>query len=218
MHAALTFGLGAFTSIFAIVDPFAALPVFLALTGHETDARRGAIALRASLTVLVVLTVFAACGQLLFRFFGISVAGFKIAGGILLMGIAADMMGAKQSSTKTTPGEEEEAAARHDIGLIPVGIPLLSGPGAIAAVMVTSARADTMPEKGALYAALAVVALVCFLVLRSATAIGRVLGQTGMKVINRVMGLILAAVAVEFVLDGVKLAFPFLTVARHVAR
>lgn len=208
MISALTFGLGAFTSIFAIVDPFAALPVFLALTGHETDVRRRAIALRAAITVFVVLAVFAACGQLLFRFFGISVAGFKIAGGILLMGVALDMMGAKHSATKTTPGEEQEAASAADVGLIPVGIPLLSGPGAIASSMLTSARAATIPEKAALYVALLLVALVCFLVLRSATALGRVLGRTGMNVINRVMGLILAAVAVEFFLDGVRIALP----------
>jgi multiple antibiotic resistance protein len=208
MISALTFGLGAFTSIFAIVDPFAALPVFLALTGHETDVRRRAIALRAAITVFVVLAVFATCGQLLFRFFGISVAGFKIAGGILLMGVALDMMGAKHSATKTTPGEEQEAASAADVGLIPVGIPLLSGPGAIASSMLTSARAATVPEKAALYVALLLVALVCFLVLRSATALGRVLGRTGMNVINRVMGLILAAVAVEFFLDGVRIALP----------
>lgn len=208
MTSTLTFGLGAFTSIFAIVDPFAALPVFLALTGRETDARRRSIALRAAVTVFAVLAVFATCGQLLFRFFGISVAGFKIAGGILLMGVALDMMGAKHSATKTTPGEEEEATTREEVGIVPVGIPLLSGPGAIASSMLLAARADTIPEKGALYLALLVVAIVCFLVLRSATVIGRFLGRTGMNVINRVMGLILAAVAVEFFLDGVKLALP----------
>jgi multiple antibiotic resistance protein len=214
MTSALTFGLGAFASLFAIVDPFAALPVFIALTGRETDVRRRLIARRAAMTVFIVLAVFATCGQLLFRFFGISVAGFKIAGGILLMGVALDMMGARQSSTKTTPGEEEEASTKDDVGLVPVGIPLLSGPGAIASAMLLAARADTIPEKGALYVALLVVALVCFLVLRSATVIGRALGHTGMNVINRVMGLILASVAVEFFLDGVKLALPGLARVR----
>lgn len=208
MTSALTFGLGAFTSLFAIVDPFAALPVFLALTGRETDVRRRLIARRAAMTVFIVLATFATCGQLLFRFFGISVAGFKIAGGILLMGVALDMMGAKQSATKTTPGEEEEASTKEDVGLVPVGIPLLSGPGAIASAMLLAARADTIAEKGALYGAMFVVALVCFVVLRSATVIGHALGRTGMNVINRVMGLILASVAVEFFLDGVKLALP----------
>ncbi len=208
MTSTLTYALGAFTSLFAIVDPFAALPVFLALTGHESAARRSEISKRAAVTVFTVLAVFATGGQLLFRFFGISVAGFKIAGGILLLGVALDMMGAKHSATKTTPGEEEEAAARTDVGLVPVGIPLLSGPGAIASAMLLSSRADSYADKGALYAVIALVALVCFVVLRSATAIGRFLGTTGMNVINRVMGLILAAVAVEFVLDGVKLALP----------
>ena len=203
-----TFGVAAFTSLFAIVDPFAALPVFLALTGRETDAGRRLIARRASMTVFFVLATFATCGQLLFRFFGISVAGFKIAGGILLLGVAFDMMGARQSATKSTPAEEADATDRHDVGLVPVGIPLLSGPGAIASAMLLAARADSAQQRGALYGAIAIVALLCFLVLRSATAIGKLLGATGMAVINRVMGLILAAVAVEFFLDGVRLAFP----------
>jgi multiple antibiotic resistance protein len=214
MTSALTFGLGAFTSLFAIVDPFAALPVFIALTGRETAARRRAIARRAALTVFIVLAVFATCGHLLFRFFGISVAGFKIAGGILLMGVALDMMGAKHSATKTTPGEEEEASSKDDVGLVPVGIPLLSGPGAIASAMMLAARADTLPEKGALYVAMLLVAALCFVVLRSATVISRVLGTTGMNVINRVMGLLLASIAVEFFLDGVKLALPALARVR----
>lgn len=206
--SALTFGIGAFTSLFAIVDPFAALPVFLALTGRETDPARKQIARRAALTVFAVLATFATCGQLLFRFFGISVAGFKIAGGILLLGVAFDMMNSKQSATKSTPAEEEDAAEKSDVGLVPVGIPLLSGPGAIASSMLLAARADSLQERGALYGAIALVAILCFLVLRSATGIGKLLGRTGMSVINRVMGLILAAVAVEFFLDGVRLAFP----------
>jgi multiple antibiotic resistance protein len=205
---AFTFGLAAFTSMFAIVDPFAALPVFLALTGRSTDPARKKIARRAAGTVFAVLATFATCGQLLFRFFGISVAGFKIAGGILLLGVAFDMMRAKHSATKSTPAEEQDAADSDDVGLVPVGIPLLSGPGAIASAMLLSARADSAQERAALYGAIALVALLCLLVLRSATAIGKLLGRTGMSVINRVMGLILAAVAVEFFLDGVRLAFP----------
>ncbi|MDP3277226.1 MAG: MarC family protein [Deltaproteobacteria bacterium] len=208
MATAISFGIAAFASLFAIVDPFAALPVFLALTGHETHASRALVARRAALTVFAVLSVFALCGHLLFRFFGISIAGFKIAGGILLLGVALDMMRAQMSATKTTPGEEQDAAEKGDVGLVPVGIPLLSGPGAIASSMLLSARADSVLAKVSLYGAIAVVALVCFLVLRSATAIGAVLGRTGMNVINRVMGLILASVAVEFFLDGVRLAFP----------
>jgi multiple antibiotic resistance protein len=210
MASSLAFGIAAFTSLFAIVDPFAALPVYLALTGRETEPRRRAIARRASLTTLVVLGVFATCGQVLFRFFDISIAAFKIAGGALLFVVAFDMMRAQVSATRSTAAEEEDAAMREDIGLIPIGIPLLSGPGAIASSMVLSSRARGPGELSALYAAIVLVGVSTFLVLRSATGIARVLGRTGMNVIARVMGLILAAVAAQFVIDGLTAAFPVL--------
>ena len=147
------------------------------------------------------------------RFFGISIGAFKIAGGLLLFAVAFDMMNAQVSTTKSTPEENADATSREDVGLMPVGIPLLSGPGAIASVMVLSARAHSFPEKGALVLAIAAVALITWLVLRSASRIARVLGLTGMNVIARVMGLILAAVAAQFIIDGLIASFPILT--RH---
>ncbi|MDB4929132.1 MAG: multiple antibiotic resistance (MarC)-related protein [Myxococcaceae bacterium] len=215
MHPAVSFGLTAFTSLFAIVDPFAALPVYLALTAHESHEHRRGTALRASVTALSVLLVFAISGQVLFQFFGISIGAFKIAGGLLLFSVAFDMMNAQVSTTKSTPEENADASSRDDVGLMPVGIPLLSGPGAIASSMVLSARAHTMAEKGALLVAIAAVGLVSWVVLRSATRIARVLGLTGMNIIARVMGLILAAVAAQFIIDGLIAAFPALS--RHAA-
>ena len=205
---AITFGLASFASLFAIVDPFAALPVYLALTANTTAARRHLIAKRASFTAFAVLAVFGGTGQVLFNFFGISIAAFKIAGGILLFSVAFEMMNAKVSSTKSTPAEEEDAVMRDDIGVMPIGLPLLSGPGAIASSMMLSARATHPPEKLARFGAMAVVALITWIVLRSATGIARVLGRTGMNIIARVMGLILAATAAQFVIDGLRAAFP----------
>lgn len=213
MAGSLSFGLTAFTSLFAIVDPFAALPVYLALTGPESPELRRSTALRASVTALSVLLVFALSGQVLFQFFGISIGAFKVAGGLLLFNVAFDMMNAKVSSTKSTPAEAADASSRGDVGLMPVGIPLLSGPGAIASSMVLSARARSMGDKAALVVAILAVALLTWLVLRSATRIARVLGLTGMNIIARVMGLILAAVAAQFVIDGLLASFPTLT--RH---
>lgn len=210
MQAALTFGLTAFSSLFAIVDPFAALPVYLGLTGHETPARRRQIALRATLTTVVVLCVFAMAGQVLFDFFGISIPAFKIAGGALLFGVAFEMMRAQPSPTRSTPEEEQDAAHREDVGLIPIGIPLLSGPGAIASAMVLATRAQGFSLRAALFAAIAGVGFATWLTLRSAGPLARLLGKTGMNVIARVMGLILAAVAAQFVIDGVRTAFPAL--------
>src|SRR4051812_40494941 len=119
MTSTLTFGLAAFTSLFAIVDPFAALPVYLALTGRETEPRKRAIAARAATTTVTVLAVFGTVGQGLFRFFGITLPAFKIAGGVLLFAVAFDMMRAQVSAMKSTHAEEEDAATRADIGLMP---------------------------------------------------------------------------------------------------
>ncbi|MBL9108420.1 MAG: NAAT family transporter, partial [Myxococcales bacterium] len=122
----------AFGSLFSIVDPFSALPVFVALTGEKPREYQSRTALRASLTCFVVLSVFAAAGSFIFKFFGITIPAFKVAGGILLFGVALDMMRAQHSETRTT--KEEETEKHEDVGLIPLGLPLLSGPGAIAAV------------------------------------------------------------------------------------
>jgi multiple antibiotic resistance protein len=204
----VAYAIASFASLFAIVDPFAALPVYLALTARETEPRRRLIAKRAAFTTFAVMALFGGTGQVLFHFFGISIAAFKIAGGLLLFSVAFEMMNAKVSSTKSTPAEEEDAALREDIGVMPIGLPLLSGPGAIASSMVLSARAQNAHDKLSLFGAMAAVSFVTWLVLRSATGIARVLGRTGMNIIARVMGLILAATAAQFVIDGVRAAFP----------
>ncbi len=198
------FGLTAFSSLFAIVDPFAALPAFLALTGGEHEAKRKGIAFRASLTTIVVLSTFALTGKLIFRFFGITIPAFKIAGGILLFTIALDMLRAKPSKTRTTLAETEEGAHKEDVGVVPVGIPLLSGPGAIASVTLLGERAKSLDERAALLIAITAIGLLTWGVLRSGDVVARVLGKTGINLIARIMGLLLAAVAAQFVIDGVQ--------------
>jgi multiple antibiotic resistance protein len=208
MPSSLTFGLAAFGSIFSIVDPFAALPVYLALTGRETEASRRRIATRAALTCLLVLCTFALIGPAVFRFFGITIPAFRIAGGLLLFGVSMEMMHAKISETKTTAAEKEDAAGKDDVGLIPVGIPLLSGPGAIASVMMLAGSASGTSERAALFTAIILVASIAWVLLRFAGRVARFFGTTGMNLIGRIMGLILAAVAVQFILDGLQGAFP----------
>lgn len=208
----LTFGLASFGAIFSIVDPFAALPVFLALTGSESEQNRKRIAARAALTCLLVLSTFAIIGPALFQFFGITIPAFRIAGGLLLFGISMEMMHAKVSETKTTEQETEDAAGKEDVGLIPVGIPLLSGPGAIASVMMHSGSTRRTSDHIALLIAIVCVAIASWVLLRFASRIAKILGKTGMNLIARIMGLILAAVAIQFVLDGLQGAFPKLFV------
>jgi len=200
-------------SLFSIVDPFAAVPIFLALVGQQARAGQNGVALRASLTCFAVLTAFAAAGSLIFTFFGITIPAFKVAGGILLFGVAFDMMRAKPSPTRTTEAERSLAETKADVGLIPMGIPLLSGPGAIATAMVLAGRCHGFSEHVGLEVAIVLVSGVTLLVLRSAMLMARVLGQTGLNVIGRIMGLILAALAIQFVLDGVREALPGLVKA-----
>jgi len=206
MNGLLSETLVAFGSIFSIVDPFSAVPVFLGLAGADTKPHQTRIALRAALTCFLVLSVFGLAGGAIFRFFGITIPAFKIAGGILLFGVALEMMRAKHSTMRST--KEEQAEPREDVGLIPLGLPLLSGPGAIAAVMVLAGNAPTAQGRLAVHIAVLGVSLLAFLILRSATFFSRLLGTTGINIIGRLMGLILAAMAIQFVLDGAHEAFP----------
>ncbi len=206
----LTYVFLSFGSLFSIVDPFAAMPVFLGLVGHQSKLSQQRAALRAALTCFAVLGIFALFGGFLFRFFGITIPAFKVAGGILLFGVGLEMMRAHASETRASEEDLREGETKSDPGLIPLGIPLLSGPGAIATVMVLSGQAPDAAHRGAVIVSVALVSIVAFLLLRSATWTTRFLGQTGINVITRIMGLLLAAVAVQFVLDGAREAFPTL--------
>lgn len=197
-----------FGSIFSIVDPFAAVPIFLALTGRQSRADQSRTALRASITCFVVLSAFALAGRLIFSFYGFTIGAFKIAGGILLFAVALDMVHAKPSNARTTNEERAEAEAKEDVGLMPLGLPLLSGPGAIATVMVLGGKAKDLPQKIGVHAAVFAVSLLTFLILRSSVWVTNLLGRTGINVVVRIMGLILAAVAMQFVIDGLLESLP----------
>ena len=202
MSGGLSFFTLCFPSLFSIVDPVACVPVYLALVGHEAREAQLRIALRATFTMTVVLCVFSATGTAIFHFFGITVPAFKVAGGILLFTMALEMMRAKTSPVKSTPEEQSEAQQKEDVAIIPIGIPLLSGPGAIATAMMWSARAHDTGEKFALYMSIGLLTAVTLLTLLFASRVVRLFGKTGINVMSRIMGLILAATAAQFVLDG----------------
>lgn len=208
MRDLLTFGLVAFSAIFFVVDPLAVLPIYLAMTANERPAQKRATALRAALTSGITLVVFAAAGSLIFRFFGITLAAFKIAGGVLLFLVALDMMQARPSRTRTTPEEEREGIQKADVAIIPLAIPLLSGPGSIATVMVLMSKHRGFAYTIPVFISIALTTLITWLMLRGAEWIERRLSKTFMNVVMRVMGLILAAISVEFVLSGIKDALP----------
>lgn len=195
------FGL-CFPSLFSIVDPIAAAPMFLALVGQEPRAQQRGVALKATLTVAAMLLVFATTGTMIFRFFGITIPAFKVAGGVLLFTMSLEMMRAQHERSRTTREEQDEAREKQDVGIVPIGIPLLSGPGAVANAMMWSSRAHSTGDRVALYGAILAVSAITLAVLLSASSVMRVLGKTGINVMTRIMGLILAATAAQFVLDG----------------
>ena len=200
--AYVRFSLLALSSIFFLVDPFAALPTFLAVTAGQDAARRVRTARKASLSAFVILTAFAAAGQYIFRIFGITLPAFEIAGGIILLLIGLDMLEAKRSPTQESSGETEAAASKEDAGIVPLGIPMLAGPGAITSVMVLVGQARDLKEHFAIYGAIAITAGVCFLVLGSAVRVARALGETGIRILVRIMGLLLVALAVQNFVNG----------------
>src|ERR1700733_3959873 len=164
-HSAyVRFSVLALSSIFFLVDPFAALPTFLAVTAGADAHRRRKMAWKASVTALVVLSAFAVAGQYIFRMFGITLPAFEIAGGIILLIIGLDMLKARRSPTQETSTDAQDAAAKEDAGIIPLGIPMLAGPGSITSVMVLVGQAQGQWSKlAAILAAIFITALICFL-------------------------------------------------------
>jgi len=200
------FSLLALSSIFFLVDPFAALPTFLAITEGSDATRRRAIARKASLTALIVLAAFAFAGQAIFRLFGITLPAFEIAGGIILLLIGLDMLEAKRSPTQEAVGDTAAAAAKEDAGIVPLGIPMLAGPGAITSVMVLVGQAQSSGQMrwhmAAILIAILITALVSYLVLGNSDRVARVLGDTGIRILVRIMGLLLVALAVQYFVNG----------------
>jgi multiple antibiotic resistance protein len=199
-----------FIALFVILDPFAAVPIFLALTRSYSASERGRIANISALTVLLVLVVVALIGETLLQTMGTSLASFRVGGGIVLLLMAISMLNGQTGTVRTTPEEEAEAENRSAIAVVPLAIPLMAGPGSISTAIIQMQRSDT--EFHGLLVILTII-LVCallWLVLRLATIIGKALGQIGLNIINRLFGLILAAIAVEIMANGVKELFPAL--------
>jgi multiple antibiotic resistance protein len=195
------FSFVAFSSIFFLVDPFAAVPPFLAMTSHADSAARRRMAARAAWTCFIVLSLFAISGSFIFKLFGITLAAFEIAGGLILLLIGLEMLQARRSTQEGT-SETEEGAQKEDIGITPLGIPLLAGPGAISTVMVLMGASPTWQHFIPVFVAIAVTALTSYLILASADRVRKRMGDTGIRIMMRIMGLMLTAIAVQFVING----------------
>lgn len=198
----LQFSFVALSSIFFLVDPIAAIPTFLIITAGAGAERRQHMAKRAAWTCFVVLCSFAMAGTLIFKLFGITLPAFKIAGGLILLLIGMDMIQARRSQTKETPLETEEGAEKEDVGIIPLGVPMLAGPGSISTVMVLMSGAPQWWYGIPILAAIAITAICSYWTLAAADRVRGYLGETGIRILTRMMGLLLTAIAVQFMLNG----------------
>jgi multiple antibiotic resistance protein len=192
----------ALTSVFFLVDPFAALPTFLVIAADENPGERRRLAMKASVTCFVVLTSFALMGSLIFRFFGITLPAFQIAGGIILILMGLEMLQGRRSGTHETPGETEEGKAKEDAGIIPLGTPMLAGPGAISTVMVLMGPSPGWWRTVTIFIAITITSIASFLILSAADRVRQFLGETGIRILMRLMGLLLTAIAVQFIVNG----------------
>jgi multiple antibiotic resistance protein len=205
MPPLLQFSLVTFTSIFALVDPMAAVPAFLVMTSRSDEpGRRRHMAVRAAWTCFLVLSIFALAGPLIFQMFGITLPAFRIAGGIILGLIGLDMLRARRTATKEAPGEAEEGAEKDDVGITPLGVPMLAGPGSMSSVTVLMTQNPDWAHRGIVLAAVATAAVASFLVLAAADRVGAYMHENGIRILSRLMGLLLTAVAVQFILDGLR--------------
>jgi multiple antibiotic resistance protein len=211
MVAELPFFIAVLVSVFAIVDPIGTLPFFVSLTQGFGQVDRNII-LRRAITVLgLLLGLFALAGRFLFEAFGFTLAAFEIAGGILLFLVAYDMLQGELTRTRLTPKDQDEAIARRDeLSIVPLGIPLLAGPGAISTVMIYEGNAGNDPIAiGGIFLAIGIVTVASFVVLRFGQRIFHYLGRVGVMAMTRVLGLLLAAVGVQFVVNGILGSFHF---------
>ena len=215
MEDLLPFALLCFTSFFTLTNPLGTMPVFLTMTNGMNDHERKAIVRRATIVSFITLMVFTFSGQFLFKFFGISSNGFRIAGGFIIFKIGFDMLQARYSNAKLK--EEEVKTYADDISITPLAIPMLCGPGAIANAIVLMQDAhsfemkgvliddaSTFTLKGTLIGIIALVYFITFLILQASTRLVRILGETGNNVMMRLMGLILMVIAVECFVSGLK--------------
>lgn len=197
-----------FVTLLVTVDPVGTAVMFLALASHARPQHRHRMAWRGTLLATAIILAFAIAGQWLLSVLGISLAAFRIAGGLLLFVLATDMVLALHSGIRTTTEPEQEEAARsRDVAVFPLAIPLLAGPGALTSIMLLIGDATSLEAQIRVLASLIVVMTLALIALLAAAQVGRLLGVTGANVVTRVLGVVLAALATQFVIDGVRESF-----------
>lgn len=197
-----------FIGLFAVVNPVGILPVFISMTTYQSAQARNKISLTANVSVGIILFVALILGESVLRLFGISLDSFRIAGGILIMTIAMAMISGKLGEEKQNKQELAENSLKENIGVVPLALPLMAGPGAISSTIVWSTRYNSWAHLFGFTLAIVLFAFCCWLLFRAAPHFVKLLGQTGINVVTRIMGLLLMALGVEFMVNGIKALFP----------
>lgn len=204
---ATTFLIAAFTSIISVANPLAAMPVFVSLTEQNSDEERARIAKKSSFYMFMVLAIFLFAGTYIMSFFGISLPGIRIAGGLIIMRSAVSMLNPEQPARKLSDEDQEAAKEKADISFTPMAMPMLSGPGSIAVVIGLASQAEGIFDLVLVTVAIVMVALISYLILRVAPISARYIGPSGMSAVTRMMGFIAMAIAVQFMLNGISKYF-----------
>lgn len=197
-------------ALLAIVNPVGGVPMYLGTTAEWTPADKRRTARTVAITVFIVLAASALVGTTMLDFFGIGIPSFQVGGGILLMLLAVSMMEARESGMRQTPAEERETVDRNAVAVVPLGIPLLAGPGSISTMIIATHGVPGVAFRLELLMPAAAIAIVVWGTLLVANRLAHRLGTTGMNIVTRIMGLVLAALAVEFIAKGLQELFPVL--------
>ena len=199
-----------FVALLALVNPLGAVPIFISLTEQLTREERRKTIITAAISVAIVIVVSGLLGQQIIDFFGISVGSLQVGGGLVILLTALNMLNAKASGSRSTPEEETEAETKANIGVVPLAIPFLTGPGSISTVIVYSHSIKGWTQYVGLVVAGVAMAVLVVIALSMAGRIARMLGRTGINIATRLMGLMLAALAVEIIVDGLQRLLPVL--------
>jgi multiple antibiotic resistance protein len=208
MEEILTFAVTSFISIFFIVNPLGNAPVFLAITENESAMARTAMVRRAAITMVGILIIFALAGKLILDIFHLSLSAIRISGGIILFILALNMIQAERAKMKNRRDEEREAKDKPDVSIVPLAIPMLAGPGSITTILVLTGQHPTPLYLAIIIAAIVFSGLMTYVILTRATVLFNILGKTGINIFTRIMGLLLAGLAVQFIINGIAGALP----------
>ncbi|HET7650189.1 MAG TPA: YchE family NAAT transporter [Gammaproteobacteria bacterium] len=197
-----------FAGLIAILNPIGVIPIFINLTQNQTAEERNRTAFNAAVTVGAVLVVALLAGEFILRFFGISVASFQVGGGILILLNSLSMLQAKVGPTRQTEEEAQETQEKEQVAVVPLGVPLTAGPGAISTVILYGHRPALFGRYVILVFGIVIVSGICWAAFRLAPLISRALSRTGINIVTRLMGLIMVAIGVEFIANGLRVLFP----------